>query len=372
MTLRENYLAALSYRPYEKLPVIRFGHWPQTLHKWHREGHITKEELLGYDDGNIYDYSIGLKQGFDFPICYNRFFAKNQLFPPFEEKIVEELPDGSKKKLNAEGAIIVESVDAYSIPTHVGHTLVDRNSFEEHYRFRLQFTDNRIDFEALDDIIKNPKADYPSQLYLGSFFGAIRNLMGIEGVSYLYADDEELYDELIFMMGDLVYRIAERIFEYGYRPDVCSIWEDICFKNGPLVVPAIFKEKVGPHYKRVCDLCKRYGVTIIYLDCDGVIDALLPIWLENGVNTMFSIEVGTWGGSIKPWREQYGRAVRGIGGINKHVLAMDRAAIDTEVERMKQYVDLGGFIPCLDHHITPQASWDNVRYYCDRMHAVFG
>jgi uroporphyrinogen decarboxylase len=92
----------------------------------------------------------------------------------------------------------------------------------------------------------------------------------------------------------------------------------------------------------------------------------------NGVNTMFPIEVGTWGSSIAPWRAKYGRGLRGVGGMNKTVLARDRAAVDAEVERLKPLVALGGYIPCPDHRIAPDAKWDLVRYYGDRMRAVFG
>jgi uroporphyrinogen decarboxylase len=103
-----------------------------------------------------------------------------------------------------------------------------------------------------------------------------------------------------------------------------------------------------------------------------MIDALIPTWFANGVNTMFPIEVGTWDASIRPWREKYGKELRGVGGMNKTVFARDRAAIDAEIERLKPLVGLGGYIPCPDHRIAPDAEFDNVRYYCDRMRKVFG
>ena len=37
------------------------------------------------------------------------------------------------------------------------------------------------------------------------------------------------------------------------------------FKNGPLVVPSVFDEYVGPHYKRITDLLRRYGINIVSL-----------------------------------------------------------------------------------------------------------
>ena len=82
---------------------------------------------------------------------------------------------------------------------------------------------------------------------------------------------------------------------------------------------------------------------------------------------MFPIEVGTWEASIEPWRRQYGEYVRGVGGMDKRVFAEDYAAIDREIERLKRLIDLGGYIPCPDHRIAPDAKWDNVKYYCDKM-----
>ncbi|MGI6705646.1 MAG: hypothetical protein ACOX6S_05115 [Clostridia bacterium] len=158
----------------------------------------------------------------------------------------------------------------------------------------------------------------------------------------------------------------------GVKFDFAHFWEDICFKSGPLVIPSVFDSKVGPHYKRITDLVKKHGINIISLDCDGLIDALIPTWFNNGVNTMFPIEVGTWDGNIAPWREKYGKELRGVGGMNKTVFARDYAAIDEEIERLKVLVDLGGCIPCPDHRIPPDAKWENVQYYCDKMRKVFG
>ena len=155
--------------------------------------------------------------------------------------------------------------------------------------------------------------------------------------------------------------------ETGAKFDFAHLWEDICYKNGPLVTPAVFDEKVGPHYKRITGLLNQYGINIVSLDCDGLIDSLVPTWLNNGVNTMFPIEVGTWNASIGPWRKKYGQALRGVGGMNKNVFSGDYSSVDAEIERLKPLIALGGYIPCPDHRIAPDAKWDNVRYYCERM-----
>jgi len=57
--------------------------------------------------------------------------------------------------------------------------------------------------------------------------------------------------------------------------------------------------------------------------------------------------------------------------MNKIIFSGDYASIVADMERLKPRMELGGYIPCPDHRIAPDALWDNVRYYCDKMHQVF-
>jgi uroporphyrinogen decarboxylase len=111
-------------------------------------------------------------------------------------------------------------------------------------------------------------------------------------------------------------------------------------------------------------------VEFVSVDCDGMIDHLLPHWFEAGVNVMFLIEVGTWNANIAPWREQYGEGLKGVGGMRKHVFTLDRAAVDEEIERLKPLIDLGGYIPCPDHRIPPGSHWELIQYYTDQMKKI--
>jgi uroporphyrinogen decarboxylase len=383
MNNRERALAVLNYQPYDRLPIVHFGFWRETLDKWAAEGHLSQDEAKNWGDGNPTDTVISEKLGFDFN-WYCTFSPNTAMSPGFETKVIREFPDGSKHVLNSDGVIVVEKPDAGSIPTEIEHTLVDRASWEKHYKWRYQFSPERITqswvrtndtFQRFDqgglDFLKADTRDYPLGLYCGSLYGQIRNILGVEGSCYLLVDDEPLFDEIIQTVGDLSYRIVEYVLKSGANFDFAHFWEDICFKNGPLISPQVFDEKVGPQYKRITDLLKTYGINIVSLDCDGMIDALIPTWFGNGVNTMFPIEVGTWNANIAPWRKTFGRELRGVGGMNKNVFAHDRAAIDAEVERLKSLVELGGYIPCPDHRIAPDAKWDLVCYYTDRMRKTF-
>ncbi len=368
MNTRERFRAIMHYEDYDALPVCSFGYWGETLQKWHQEGHLTDEDMLDQDGTPAADRKLG------FELDYIPMIGGHaDLMPYFEEEILAELPGGLIQKRDQNGLIVQVKKGIVSIPSEVGHTLVDRKSWEELYLPRLQPDAARIDPDALQALAaENETRETPLALYCGSLFGKIRDWMGVEGTSYLLADDEELYREIIDTMGNLVYDLVEQVLASGVQFDVAHYWEDICFKNGPLVIPSVFDEMVGPHYRRVSDLLRQHGVDIVSLDCDGWSDSLIPTWIENGVNTMFPIEVGTWNASLAPWRAQYGKELRGVGGMNKLVFAYDYAAIDKEIERLKPLVALGGYLPCPDHRIPPDAKWENVQYYCDRMHRVFG
>ncbi|MDP6038758.1 MAG: hypothetical protein QGG64_09425 [Candidatus Latescibacteria bacterium] len=375
----------MRYEAIDRLPLVHFGFWSgHTLQKWAGLGHVTMAEADAWADGNEVDAIITERLGFDFN-WQTMFAPACRMWPGFKSEVVAEFPDGTKHVRNGHGVVVMQRPGAGSIPAEIDHLLKGRDSWEEHFKHRYVWDERRVtqavvrrNGQALRfdqgglEILQEATWDTPYGLNCGSLFGQIRDVLGLENACYLPMDDPELLDEMVQAVGDLSYQCVKYVLEAGARFDFVHFWEDICFRNGPLVSPDLFAEKVGPHYRRVTDLATQYGIDIVSLDCDGCVDTLVPIWLENGVNTMFPIEVGTWKASIDPWREQYGRDLRGVGGVNKNMFSKDRAAVDAEVERINPLVELGGFLPCIDHRIAPDAKWELVRYYCDQMRETFG
>ncbi len=368
MNIRENTMAILHYQPHDYFPVVHFGFWDELLVQWKAEGRI-ESDLSCYENVQA---ELEKKLGFDFE-WISLYRCARSLRPAFKREVLEVYPDGRRKVRNSSGLIEIERDGTVSIPETIGTTFAGRESWEKDYKFRLQPTEERQSFDLLDALIAKQDSitHRPVQLEAGSLMGIIRDMLGVEELSYLYADDEELYQEIVDTVAEVQYQNIKTALERGLRPDVAHFWEDICYKNGPLVTPSVFDELVGPHYKRITDLLKTYGCDIVSLDCDGFIDHLMPTWIQNGVNTMFPMEVGTWNASIAPWRERFGKAVRGVGGMNKNVFAADYAAVDREIERLRPLVELGGYIPCPDHRIPLGAKWENIQYYCECFRKTF-
>lgn len=372
MNYRENVNAILHYQPFEKMPIVSFGYWGETVQKWANEGHITREEADGYcryGDNSEADRAIMKRLGFDFN--WNSCYGGNVgLYPAFDRKILEQKADGGQVIRDEQGLIVLVKPGVVSIPAEIGTTLTDRDVWEKEYLPRLQWEAERIDTSLFESLKDDSQRQLPVGLHCGSLMGYMRNLLGVEELSYLYVDDPELYEEIANTLAGLCYQSVKAILETGAKFDYAHFWEDICYKNGPLVSPNGFRQIIGPHYRKITNLLKEHGVDIVSVDCDGWIDTLLPIWLENGVNTMFPIEVGTWNASIAPWREKYGKDLRGVGGMNKTVFARDYQAVDQEVERLRPLMELGGYIPCPDHRIAPDAKFENVQYYCEKMKSL--
>ncbi len=385
MTHRERTLAVLNYKPYDFLPLVHFGFWhPETMLEWAAQGHVTEAEARAWGDGNEVDLEMTRRLGFDFNWA-TTFGPHTGLRPGFPVEVVKEFPDGSQHLRNWEGVIVLKAPGATSIPAEIEHTLVDRASWEKHYLPRYEWHEDRIlaarvrtpeGMQRWDEggleFLKRKDRDLPLGLGCGSGIGAIRNIVGVENLAYLREDDPELLGEIIRTTADLAYRLVKQVLEAGAVFDYGHFWEDICYRNGPLVNPDFFREKVGPVYARMTGLLREHGIGLCSVDSDGCIDALVGAWLKNGVNVMFPIEVGTWHASLAPWRKEFGRELRGVGGMNKNVLAADRAAVDAEVERLKPLVEMGGFLPCPDHRLPPGTKWELVRYYTGRMREVFG
>jgi len=305
--------------------------------------------------------------------------------PGIEVTVVEKMADGSEKVMTPNGAIVIRKKDATSIPMEFDHVLKGRKEWNEIFEPRLAFSEDRVNgvlvncgtemrrFDAGGrEFLASGVRENQYLLHCGSLYGVLRDYMGMENLCYLAADDEDLLIEMIQVNADLCYANTEFTLKSGATFDIAHFWEDIAYKNGPLVTPSFFYEHLGPHYKRITDPVHSYGIDLISLDCDGLIDTLVPTWLDNGVNVMFPIEVGTWDASIEPWRKKYGKQLLGVGGMRKRVLAMDYAAVDAEVERLKPLVALGGYLPCPDHRLPADTVWENVQYYCEKMRTAFG
>ena len=370
MTNRERALNLLHYKPVDRMPAVHFGYWHELLVEWAEQGHIPMELVKRHGDSNDADRELDRLIGWDFN-WQHLVGAHMGLRPGFEHKVLETLPDGSLRVQNGVGLIEKVKPGVVSIPAEDDYLLKDREAFETLYREKMQFDPARVPVDFFKSFNETRDPEVPIGLNLGSVLGDIRSMVSVIGMSYLiYDEDEELFADVVDAYADMQYECVKTILETGAKFDFAHFWEDICFNTGPLLSPQIFDELCAKHYKKRTDLCRKYGIDIISLDCDGVTEQLLPVWFKNGVNTMFPIEVGTWGDQFAAARAKFGSGMLGVGAMDKTVLRCDKAAVDAEIEKMRRLASLGGFIPCPDHRLMPGTKFELVQYYAEEIKKI--
>jgi len=128
----------------------------------------------------------------------------------------------------------------------------------------------------------------------------------------------------------------------------------------------MFQTFLSPRYKRLTDAGRSMGIKHYLVDSDGDMRKLIPLWIEAGITGVYPFEVQA-GMNVEEIGKQYPDLVV-LGGIDKREIDLGPQAIDCELEKRLPYLlHRGGFIPTLDHHVTPEVSWPDFVYYRQKL-----
>ena len=199
----------------------------------------------------------------------------------------------------------------------------------------------------------------------GCYYWTLRSLAGVEFASYLFYDAPELVDELFERYNVVVLEGLRRAAAVT-AVDIIGFGEDIAYKNGPLISPAMFREFILPRYRKVMTLAHQHGIEPTWYDSDGDIRQFIPDYLAAGITTLAPCEVAA-GMDPVALRRTFGRELRMIGGVDKREIARGPAAIDAEIARLQPVIEEGGFLPAIDHSVSADISLANYRYFLQKL-----
>ncbi|MFQ5806336.1 MAG: uroporphyrinogen decarboxylase family protein [Phycisphaerae bacterium] len=360
MTDRQRFIAQMHCQPVDRCPIWDFGFFPATLEEWRRQGlpaGANTDELFGMDrQWDDLSPNVGL-------------------LPPFEYEVLEDR--GDRELIRQEdGTVVVKLKHVVGMPQWVEFPIKCREDWRQFKRRLDPDTPGRIPFDWETQCRRHVERDYPLLLRAGSLYGWPRNWMGLETLSKLLYRDLTLFPEITETLAHLTITVLARALEQARRVgltfDAAHMWEDMCYKNGPLLSPRMVREYMAPHYRAITRLLADYGIDIVILDSDGKIDDLIEIWLDCGVNCFFPIEVGTWNADPIELRRRFGRGLSMMGGFDKRILGAGPAAVDAEVDRLAPLAAEGGYIPFCDHRVPPDVPLRNYAHYLERAKQVFG
>jgi uroporphyrinogen decarboxylase len=381
MTVRERYHAVMHFEPGVRTLLWEFAYWAATIERWYQEGLLRSS----FSPPASLAAGAGIfGEGLAFPIQrlirYRDIDVHNQLdlddgavqiplnwrhSPTFRETILDE-DETTWLMINKDGVKARARKDSGSPPQSLGWPVYDRASWEQIKEERLGpdiMARFPAHWEALAPTYHH--RDYPLGVIMDGFFAMPRELLGVERQLMMYYDDPGLMHDINDHLANVWLAMLEEVVS-KVDVDFVYIGEDMAFKNGPLISPRMFEEFMVPAYQRVTGFLKAHGVDIILVDTDGDFRLLIPGFLKAGVTGLYPFEVQA-GMDIVEVRKQYPHLLI-QGGLDKLKVARGKQAIDAELEaKLPFMLSQGGYIPYCDHLVHPGVSWENFRYYRERV-----
>jgi len=377
MTGRERFLKIARFELPNTFFLSTYNHamWHKTLERWVEEG--APKEILSSTKARLGYFGferIGMVHVEASFLTLGK-TGGPPFIPPvrprFELKVLEE--DERTRVIIDEGGRKLRQYkdDPQRMPAWLDAPVKNRGDWDE-YKKRLDphHPERWLepDWGAYAENLS--QRDYPLGVDVGSFYGLLREWTGAERLMYLFYDDPELVCDMMAHMEYFSTEIIQRVLK-DIQVDFAVFWEDIAWKGGPLISPKMFREFMMPHYKKVTELLHRKGVDIIFVDSDGDISELIPLWVESGVNGMYPLEVAAGMDAVK-LRKQYGKQCILWGNIDKRALAKGKEAIKEELDRKTPFLlSQGGYFPGIDHFIPEDVSLENFQFYLDYLREHF-
>ena len=353
MTPRDRFLSSLLCRPVDRFFRYEHGPWPTTRERWIKEGfpadanfekHFEMDPLM----------RIGINSG----------YTDSPYHPKFSPRTVEETAD-CRVYTDADGVLKKELKTGRdtSMPQFLKFPVACRTDWES-VKARLNPADAAARVGNTDKL-RRACADrsIPTMLPICGTFGHARNLFGDEGLSYVIFDDPDLLGDVLDNWLELYTTLFAELTK-TVRVDSILVWEDMCYKNGPLMSPDHFREFMSPRYRDMIAAARRLGVEAIIVDTDGDCLKMIPVFLEAGVDAMLPFEVQA-GMDVADIRKVF-PTLGIVGGLDKRALAGTHDDIRREVDRvLSAFTTRDGFIPTLDHTVPPNVPLESFRHYLD-------
>ncbi len=358
MTDRERFNNQMHYKSIDRSFNMEFGYWQENYEQWplFLENNITNE-----GEANVF---------FNFDII-SGVGGNTWMNPAFEEKVISETAD-KKIIMNGDGLLAEIAKDGHSsIPHYTKASIVTPDDWKQckEERFRRDDPARKINIAEVKKTHPEDRT-YPLGVWCGSMIGKIRDMLTFEGLAYACYDYPDMVEDMVETCCVLVEDSLDQILPH-IKLDYASGWEDICFKNGPIISLDFFTNIIVPRYKRINKKLKAAGIDIWYTDCDGDVRPLLPGLLESGINCLFPYEVNS---CVHPavLLEEYGKDLRIMGGFDKLEMIKGKQAIKAYMESLVPLVERGGYIPFCDHRCPPDVKPDDYIYYLDLKEKMFG
>ena len=319
MNVVQRFKALMAFEPVDRLPRVEWAPWwNQTLERWHGEGlpadlsdTVAVQRYFGLD-----------------PLRQCRLLPRRWTFP-----------DTGRHGYGP----VADARDYEAVRPHLYPSLG-----EDPRGARLG--------EWIEDQRRGEQVVW---LTVDGFFWFPRTLFGIERHLYAFYDQPDLMHRMNADLAEYIVGVLEEVGRIG-APVFMTLAEDMSYNHGPMISQALFEEFLAPYYRRVVPRARELG-TLVVVDSDGDVSAMVPWFAEVGVEAFLPLErqAGVDAGVL---RRAHPR-LRMIGHFDKMTMACGEGAMRAEFERLLPVMRTGGFLPSVDHQTPPGVSLEAYRTY---------
>ncbi len=379
MNSREKFNAIMNFDDNSPNMKAEFGYWAGTIKTWFDQGlprlYDIEENVL---DGELIRGTAPLYPGNYEQIDRNVLPYFNldsylvkfpfDISPGLRSKIIKE-DEKEKIYIDKFGITNKVSKECAGIPMALDYPIKNSKDFNDYKEYYDENPQTRLP-ENWDNMVEHLKhREFPIRLG-GNPFGfsfLARHLMGEVGYMTSLFDDPGLIKDMNRFYLDYVKEYWSHILK-DIEIDCIIILEDMAYRSGSFISMEMFSEFLSPYYIEFIDFLKQYNIKNIIVDCDGLIDELIPLWIETGVNGIFPVEAVN---DLVEIRRLYPE-LKLLGGFDKRVLfaGSSREIIDREIDRVVSVVSNGGYIPHIDHAVSSDVTWDNFKYYRFKLNEI--
>ena len=331
-TQRERFWNWANYEDPHDIPA--WGDWVGPYDFWLKQGMPPMPEQY-QTQGGAFQYMVDL---WNFEGAYSAFWGTSRVpvnlsvFPGFTPEILEESETHVIKRMG-DGTICKEMKNPNSTliaQEYLSHALIGPENWKKFRDTQLnpnhpgRYPEESV-WAALKEAWKD--RDYILTIDGGSFYGNVRNWMGVENISYAFYDHPEWMHEVMDYLADFYIQVLSRALQ-EVDVDIALFWEDMCFKNGPLISPDMFREFLLKPYQKVTSFLEKNGVKLSFVDCDGNIESFIlwrepvvwircrycsnirrirycfgEMWINGSWQNLRWISTGNWRGCVQRWKK---------------------------------------------------------------------
>ncbi len=363
--------------------------WPETLDAWVQQGAPPRfvdstqdhrlrsfvDEYFGFDESRslaeirsgqdscswMDEYAPGVSAfNYSFLAC-----------PPFETQVIEE---DEKCIVVRNSAGITERLlkgKAFNMPTWLEYPVRDWPTWREFKKRLDPASPERYPADWQRFVQEVNALECPVSMEIGGFFGYINMWVGTENLMFMLYDEPALVEDMMETVLHLETQMVKRVTR-DIRLDYVWYWEDMAYKGGSMISPEMVRKYMLPRYEKLNDVIRESGCSTFYLDSDGNIDQLIPLWLDVGINFFWPLECAS-GMDPLTLRKKYGKNIILGGGLDKREMMKDKASLKREVMgKVPQLVQTGPYFPSPDHCVPVDLPFENFCYYVNLLRDIRG